>query len=170
MQLGSATIAMSDPVYVGVVVSSHVNTTTAAAQFRDYGAATGAATVTTLTSPVEPPGPSSRKSPFAITEIMYKPAPRSDGANLEFVEIYNSNPFFEDISGYRLSGQIDFTFPPNTVLRGGAYLVVAKSPVDIQDVYGVANVLGPYTGSLGSSGTLRLRNDQGAINLEIPYL
>ena len=99
---------------------------------------------------------------------MYKPAPRTDGANLEFVELYNSNPFFEDISGYRLSGEIDYTFPPNTVLRGGAYLVVAKSPVDIQDVYGVT-ALGPYTGSLGSSGTLRLRNDQGAINLEIPY-
>ena len=52
MQLGSVTILMSDPVYFGVVVSSHTNSTTALAQFRDYGSASGATSVTTLTSPI----------------------------------------------------------------------------------------------------------------------
>jgi hypothetical protein len=57
-----------------------------------------------ISLPTEPPGPSSRKTPIVISEIMYKPAPRTDTNNLEFIEIYNSNPWFHDISGYRLVG------------------------------------------------------------------
>ncbi len=91
----------------------------------------------------ESPGPSSRRTGIAITEIMYKPAPRSDGKNLEFVEIYNSNPFYEDISGYRLDGQIGYTFPTNTILPGASFLVIAAVPADIQGLYGLTNVLGP---------------------------
>jgi hypothetical protein len=122
-----------------------------------------------LALPAEPLGPSSRKTGLAISEIMYKPAPRADGKVLEYVELFNSNPFFEDISGYGLSGDIDFTFPTNTVLQGGAFLVVAKSPTDIQSVYGITNAIGPYTNSLKRSGVVRLRNDTDAIFLEVPY-
>lgn len=121
---------------------------------------------------VEPPGPSSRRTPFAITEIMYRPWSPSAGTNvsdLEFVEILNSNPFFEDISGYRLSGVVDYTFPPNTILQGGEYRVIARNPARIAATYGISNVLGPMAGSLPQSGTLRLRNKEGAVLLEIPY-
>jgi hypothetical protein len=38
----------------------------------------------------EPPGPSSRRTGLAITEIMYHPADRTDGRNLEFIELFNS--------------------------------------------------------------------------------
>jgi hypothetical protein len=38
----------------------------------------------------EPPGPSSRRTGLAITEIMYHPADRVDGRNLEFIELFNS--------------------------------------------------------------------------------
>src|SRR5437773_6340593 len=100
---------------------------------------------------------------------MYKPASRTDSKVLEYVELFNSNPFFEDIGGYRLSGDIDFTFPTNTILQGGAFLVVARSPADIRGVYGITNVIGSYTNSLKRSGVVRLRNDTGAIYLEVPY-
>ena len=53
---------------------------------------------------------------------MYKPAARPDGKNLEYLELLNSNPYFEDISGYRIGGSISYTFPPGTVLAGGAFL------------------------------------------------
>jgi hypothetical protein len=126
-----------------------------------------------VTNPVAPPwaGPSSRKSPIAITEIMYKPAPRSDTNNLEFVEIYNSNPFFHDISGYRLVGDtLTYTFPAGTLLNGGATLVIAASPSNIRTVYGLnTNVTGPYTGSLKKSGVLQLLDEQGAVLLTVPY-
>jgi regulation of enolase protein 1 (concanavalin A-like superfamily) len=168
-QLGSATIALSNSIYLGAAVCSHTtNAATATAEFRDYGDAIGA-TVGNPAATVEPLGPSSRKTGLVITEIMYKPAPRSDSNVLDFIEIYNSNPFFEDISGYRLSGDIDYTFPPNTVLQGGAFLVVAKDPADLQAIYGISNVHGPYTNDLPTEGTVRLRNQVGHIYLEIPY-
>src|SRR5205814_2235594 len=85
LQLGSSTISMADPVFIGYAVSSHTNSTTDVAQFRDLSPVTGASTVTSLMTPIEPPGPSSRKCPIAITEIMYKPPLRTDGRTVEFV-------------------------------------------------------------------------------------
>ena len=46
---------------------------------------------------------------------------------------------------------------------------MAGAPGDLQNVYGITNVVGPYTNSLKSSGTVRLRNDRGAIYLQISY-
>src|SRR5436190_6779633 len=103
----------------------------------------------------EPSGPSSRHGPVVISEIMYHPTNRVDGKNLEFIELFNSNPYFEDISGFRLTGDIDFTFPSNTVFAARSYLVVAASPADIQSTYGITNVIGSFTKKLSNgSGTL----------------
>src|SRR5437588_2558904 len=127
-----------------------------------------------LTNPPPPvwSGPSSRRTGIVLTEIMYKPAPRNDTNNLEFIELYNSNPFFHDISGYKLAGDnLTYTFPPGTVMNGGAILVVAASPSAMQTVYGItnANVMGPYTGSLKKAGPLHLLDEQGAVLLSVPY-
>src|SRR5262249_15495940 len=87
-----------------------------------------------------------------------------------FVEIYNSNPFIEDISGWRLTGDMDYTFPTNTVLQGNSYLVVAPVPADVQAAYGITGVLGGSTNNFGNhSGTIRLRKRSGAIVLEVNY-
>jgi hypothetical protein len=166
--LGSVSLAMPATLFFGMAVTSHNVNRATTAQMRDPGA-TSAPGGGPLTLPWEPLGPSSRKTGLVISEIMYKPAPRTDGKVLDYVELFNSNPFFEDISGYRLSGDIDFTFPPNTILPGGAFLVVAGSPADLRTVYGITNVIGPYTNSLRRSGVVRLRNDTGAIYLEVPY-
>ncbi|PYJ87928.1 MAG: hypothetical protein DME22_00005, partial [Verrucomicrobia bacterium] len=155
-------------IYFGLAVSSHNTNQPATARFRDVADVTGAV-VGVLPVNFEALGPSSRKTGLVISEIMYKPAPRGDGRNLEFIELFNANPFYEDISGYRISGDIDFAFPTNTIVAGGSFLVVAKVPADIQSVYGIANVLGPYTGSLKSSGTVRLRSKIDAIYLEVPH-
>ena len=90
----------------------------------------------------EPIGPSSRRTGLIVSEIMYHPASRADGKNLEYVELFNTLPWSEDISGYRLSGALDFTFPSNTVINARSYMVVAPSPADIESVYGIAGVLG----------------------------
>ena len=118
----------------------------------------------------EPISASSRHGPIIFSEIMYHPPPRPDGKNLEFVELYNSNPFSEDISGFRLTGQVEFTFPTNTVIAARSFLAVAAAPADLLSVWGAMNLLGPYTNSLSNrSGTLRLRNRQGGILLEVNY-
>lgn len=168
VQLGSSTVGMPNTIFVGMAVTSHNSGRTATARFRDPQPVVGGS-IGSAKFPVEPIGPSSRSTAIAITEIMYKPAPRQDSNVLDFVELYNSNPFFEDISGYRLSGDIGYVFPPNTILPGGSFLIVAKVPADVQAFYGLSNVLGPYTNDLPTSGTLRLRNPQEAILLEIPY-
>jgi regulation of enolase protein 1 (concanavalin A-like superfamily) len=167
--LSSATISMPSQIYVGLAVSSRSGSGTTTAQFRDITNVTSAV-VGVVINPHEAVGPSSRKSPVAFSEIMWKPAPRIDAKNLEFIEIYNSNPWVQDISGYRITcADMNYTFPPNTQLPGGGYLVIAAAPADIQSIYGIANVMGPYTGNLKSSETLQLLDEQGAVLLTVPY-
>ncbi|MGA2853748.1 MAG: lamin tail domain-containing protein, partial [Verrucomicrobiota bacterium] len=168
-QLGSATISMPGQIYLGFCVSSRSTSAVATAQFRDITSVTNAV-VGVVVNPHEAMGASSRKSPVAFSEIMWKPAARTDGKNLEFVEIYNSNPWFQDISGYQITcADMNYTFPPNTQIPGGGYLVVAAAPADIQSVYGITNVVGPYTGSLKKTETLEMLDEQGAVLLMLPY-
>jgi hypothetical protein len=119
--------------------------------------------------PPETLGPSSRRTQIVLSEIMYRPATRPDGRNVEFIEIFNGNPWFHDVSGHRLSGDIAYTFPPNTTLPASGFLVIAAAPADVSTVYGLPNVLGPYTNSLKTSGLIRLHDEQGTILLEVAY-
>lgn len=117
-------------------------------------------------------GQSSRLTSLVISEVMYHPPPRADGKQLEFVELFNSLPTPEDLSGYRLSGDVDFTFPAGTVLPGRSFLVIARKPADVQSVYQLTGVLGPFnqTNNLPNGrGTIRLRHPTGAIFLELEY-
>jgi hypothetical protein len=170
VELGSTTLAMNDPIDVGLAVSSFSTNQLATANFVNLLTVSTNLAASVLLNPHEPIGPSSRASPIVFSEIMYKPAPRTDGNNTEFVELYNSNPWFQDISGYRITcADMNYTVPQGTVLAGGAYLVVAASPQGIQNVYGITNVIGPYSGSLKKSETLELVDEHGAILLTVPY-
>lgn len=169
--MGSVAItSMPAACYLGIAVSSHQTNLTTTVQFRDFTDATGSG-LGTFVQKYEPLGPSSRRCGLAISEIMYAPKPRVDGKNLEFVEIFNSQSIAEDMSGYRLSGGISYTFATGTVLAAGAFLVVAKVPADIIAVYGLtSNLFGPYTGSLSDNGdTIRLRNELDAVYLDVTY-
>lgn len=141
-----------------------------------WGAVTSRVATLTLRSPspaertYEPLGPSSRRTGVVLSEIMYHPAARADGRNLEFVELHNTNPFFEDLSGWRISGGYDYTFPAGTLLPGNGFLVVAPEPADLRAVYGLTNVLGAFAGALGNgAGTVRLLKQSGAVVLEVNY-
>ena len=167
-RLGSVNLALGTTVYVGLAVCSHRNGELASAQFRQVGTTVSTLDATPL-NPKETLGPSSRRTPIVLSEIMYKPAARADGRNVEFLELFNSNPYFQDLSGYRLAGDIQYAFPPGTVLPAGGFLAVAAAPADLQSVYGLASVLGPYTNSLKASGTLRLLDEAGAVLLDMEY-
>ena len=180
--LGSVTVALPATVPVGLAVTSRATNQPATALFRELDTnVTGAPLIMSQTLSREPLGPSSRRTGLVISEIMYHP--RTIGIltnnSLEFVEIFNSQAFFENIGGYRLSGAIEYTFPPNTVLPSGAFLVVARDPAFVQSHYGISGVLGPWDGigpggistnSLpGKTGQVRLRNPAGAVLLEVNY-
>jgi hypothetical protein len=118
----------------------------------------------------EPPGPSSRRSGIAISEILYHPAQGIDGRELEFVELYNSLPWAEDISGWRLSGDIEFTFSNGTSIPAQSYLVVARVPADVEAEFGIAGVVGPWVNNLpNDGGRIRLNKPSDAIVLEVNY-
>ncbi len=115
-------------------------------------------------------GPSTRRSPLTISEIMFHPPPRGDGQTLEFVEIFNTEPVSHDLSNFRLSGDVEYSFPSNCTLAARGYVVVARDPAAVQSVYAIGNVLGPYTNGLpNAGGTVRLRNAQGAILADVTY-
>ena len=146
--LGSATIAMSNTVYFGMAVASRNTNQTTTAQFRKLENATDA-TVGQIALTGEPLGPSSRKTGLAISEIMYHPRTVPGSIrSLEFVEVFNSQAFWEDIGGYRLTGSIDYTFPTKTVIPAGGFLVVARDPEFVRSHYGITGVLGPWVGAI----------------------
>jgi hypothetical protein len=125
----------------------------------------------------EPPGPSSRRTGLAITEIMYNPRPvpgQASNFTHEFIEVFNSKPWAEDLGGFSITGSVSYVFPPNTLLGPGAYLVVARAPGLIVTNYGITNVLGPWAGAETNGlsteeGTVQLRHRLGALLLEVNY-
>ncbi|MCZ6795539.1 MAG: lamin tail domain-containing protein [Planctomycetota bacterium] len=112
---------------------------------------------------VPPPRP-----PLVISEIHYHPY--SDDDAEEFLELANIGDAPLDLSGFELTGGVDFVFPEATTLGVGEYLVVAKDPVRLQEVQGISGVLGAYDGVLADSGeTVRLRNAHGDVVDEVRY-
>jgi regulation of enolase protein 1 (concanavalin A-like superfamily) len=176
--LGTTNLALPSTVSFGFAVSSHNSASTTTARFRELSAVTAAANA--LPSPSERLGQASRLTSLVFSEIMYHPGDTRGVINtndqgfvtnsLEFVEIYNALGTPEDLSGFRLSGNIDYRFPAGTIMPGGGFLVVARSPDDVASVYGLSGVLGPFTNNLpNSGGTVRLRNRADAVLLEVNY-
>jgi len=179
VQLGSATISMSTNIYIGFISSSHDSNVAVNASFRDFGNVTNATTVDSL-AVAERSGQCSRFTSIAITEIMYHPVDQPGAINtnssgmdtnsLEFVELLNTRGEPENLSGYKLGGDIDYTFPQGTILPGGAYLVVARNPADVASVYHISNVMGPFLNNLpNDKGTVKLISRAGAVFLEVNY-
>lgn len=98
-----------------------------------------------------------------FNEIQYHPA---SGGEAEWVELHNQMSIRIDLSGWRLSGGIDFTFPEGTAIDPGAYLVIhGEGAVDPN-----VNALGPFAGQLDNAGeSLRLRDRNDRVMDEIAY-
>jgi hypothetical protein len=167
--LGSAVIAMSDTIQVGFAVSPNSTTVTTTAGFRDLGKA-GGIIVTNVSLPFEPMAPCSRKTGLVFSEIMYNPPDNWSTSRLEYIELHNPDLIPEDLTGYRIAGDIDYAFPAGTTLPSGGYLVIAHTPSAVESFYGISGVLGPYTNNLpNQTGTVRLINDVGGWSLEVNY-
>jgi hypothetical protein len=96
--------------------------------------------------------------------------PANDAQELEFVELYNTLSFDMDLSGWKLKGGIDYTFPLNTTIPSEGFLVVAKSPATLEAAAGITGVLGPFNGQLDNGGeSIRLENNSGRVMDEMNY-
>lgn len=99
-------------------------------------------------------------SVVTINEIMYHPADDTG----EWVELHNQMAVDVDLSGWRLSGGIDYRFPENTVIPSGGYVVVALNPGTL------SGSIGPFSGRLSNdTDTLRLRNNSDRVMDEVTY-
>lgn len=104
---------------------------------------------------------------IVINEIHYNGVDNTVRNN--FIELYNGGTSTVSLDGWRLSGGIDYAFPPGTTIAAGAYLLIAEDPATIQTKWG-KTALGPWVGGLNSDGeTVRLRNLSDVIVCEVDY-
>ncbi len=106
------------------------------------------------------PPPWSRKIKGAggavvFTEVMYQPL----DADPSWVELHNPFAIDMDISGWALDGDVSYSFPDDTFVPSGGYLVVASEP-GLLDLGEGGMALGPWSGILPSgSGEIELRSN-----------
>lgn len=111
---------------------------------------------------------STQRAGLIVSEIMYNPAlPYTN--DYEFIELYNTESYPETLTGWRLSGDISYSFPSGQVIGARSYLVIAKNPALIQSIYGISGVLGPFSNSLPSSGSIRIRDNNNAVLFDGDY-
>ena len=84
-----------------------------------------------------------------LNEIMFNP--QGANADEEYVELLNLGASSVNLTGWRVTRGVDFTFPVVSIPAGG-YLVVAANPAAFQAKYpGVGNVVGGWMGRLSNS-------------------
>jgi hypothetical protein len=107
-------------------------------------------------------------STLVFNEIMYHPG--TDEPTMEWIEFRNQLAVDLDLSGWSVSGGVEYTFASNTIVRGRGFLVLAIAPEIFMDATGLTNVLGPFTGRLSNDGEeLRIRNNNGRLVDSIDY-
>jgi len=168
-QLGTATVTMPANVFLGLGLASHDTNAVSRARFRDFGPATSSQ-VMNYRPEREPMGPSSRRTGLVFSEIMYNPAARADTNNLEYIEIFNAESIFLDLTGWRITGGVEYQFPAGFKIEAGQFAVIAADPAALAGEYGLQGVLGPFTGRLNNGGdTLQMLNAASAVRLEVSY-
>ncbi len=96
-----------------------------------------------------------------FNEVMYHPA---GAGGAEWIELHNQMAVDMDLSGWEITGGVNFTFPADTTIAAGGYLVVSS------DAAAVPGSIGPWTGSLDNSGeTIRLKNLTGRTMDELSF-
>jgi hypothetical protein len=84
-----------------------------------------------------------------INEIHYN---ADDNTSFEeFVELHNTAGSPVNISGWKFSDGVEFTFAPGTSIPANGYVVVAQDPATLLSKFGVVAV-GQFTGGLSNGG------------------
>ena len=87
----------------------------------------------------------------------------------EFVELHNPEASDVDLSGWQLTGAVEFIFPSGSILPASGYVVVGEDPVALNSEFGITAV-GPYAGRLNSEGeSLELVDASGALVDVVDY-
>ena len=106
------------------------------------------AAIETTTAPVQDFGG------LRITELHYNPpvGPGATGDDSEFIELKNEGPAVLNLGGVTFTEGITFTFPANTTLVPGAFIVLVKNPATFAQLHPNVSIGGVYTGRLSDDG------------------
>ena len=101
-----------------------------------------------------------------INEIMFHPyhaVNTPENTSAEYLELFNPTEQAVNLSGWRLTGGIDYVFPDSSVIPARGYLVVAADPQTFSLLYPDGEgVTGAWNRRLGNaSETLELVNESG---------
>ena len=121
-------------------------------------------------TPITTPGSGNdvpRVTDLVINEIFYHPPEDRAG---EFLELFNRGTEGLDLSGFRFTKGIGYTFPAGVSLAPGAYLVLADDPQIIEERHGLSGALRWSSGTLSNGGeNLRLEDRLGNRVDEVRY-
>jgi len=102
----------------------------------------------------------------AINEIMYFPG--SGNLHESYLELYNADTVTVDLSGWTFTKGLQFSFPANTLLAPGAYLVVAADASAFAAKYpDVTNFLAGWVPPMGAH--VILADAAGNVVSEVHY-
>ena len=94
---------------------------------------------------------------IVINEIMYHPPTEFEGE--EYIELYNQGQTSVDVSRWKFTKGVVYTFPPRTIIEPNGYLVVWLD--DFQATFGhKIPALGNFFGTLRNSGERVTLSDQ----------
>ena len=102
-----------------------------------------------------------------INEIHYDANPKTEPT--EFVELFNSGDARVYVSGWRIAGGVDYTFPDGSILDSGDFLVIAEDVAVIRSRFGFQTVH-QYRGNLDNDGEkIKLMDSFGKDVDEVDY-
>ncbi len=109
-----------------------------------------------------------RSTNIVINEIMADPP--SNQRDGEFIELTNRGVATVDIGGWRLDEALNYTFPLNTLIAPGGYLVIAANKNHLNSTYPGLGAVGDWSGSLSNGGELvRLLDQNGNLANAVDY-
>jgi hypothetical protein len=95
---------------------------------------------------------------LSATSLIAPAQPKRESPE-SWLELFNRGTTAVNLTGWKLSGGIDFDFATNQTIPSGGYLVIAKDPAYLQSLYPGLNVLGPFEKSLSRKSDRVLLED-----------
>ena len=106
---------------------------------------------------------------LVILEQTVAPIEADESAE-EWIELVNKGTQPVDLTGWKLNGDIDYSFAPNTILAAGQYLVVARDHVSLVSRFPSIMAVGDFSGRLpNSGGVVRLLDADNNLADEVVY-
>ena len=104
---------------------------------------------------------------IVINEIQHSPVA---GSSAQFIELYNPSSQAIDLSGWTMSGGLDLTIQPGTVILPGGAMTFVKDDPTFRATYGsTVFVGGRFDGTLGADGTVTLSRANGSTADTVTY-